>query len=377
MALGENAEGVERSLRDDLAAGLKEITEREAADSAPASGGADPHDVPDAAAQPVADTQSADPKTDRGDGRDAHGKFVAKPKEDSTDGAQPSREASDPSKSLESQASELPASPPESEADAPPKSWRADEAQAWKDLPATAKAAILRRETEAAKLAGANDGERMFGREFAEIVRPHMPTIQQFGVTPQQAVKALLDSDQALRAGTPEQKLAHARRLCADYGIDVTQLALPDPNAPSDPHVASLQAKIAQLEQRLTTPQSQQFSPLPQSQEEATIASEIAAFRADPAHPHFDVVGPIMGKLLETEAAPDLESAYQAAVAMDPALRSTAATLAPQRTQEDKTAAARRASASVTGSPGRTGDPAPVTLRDELREQMRSAGFSV
>jgi hypothetical protein len=105
--------------------------------------------------------------------------------------------------------------------------------------------------------------------------------------------------------------------------------------------------------------------------------AEIEAFRADPAHPHFDAVHAHMGQLLETGAAPDLESAYHAAVAMNPALRSTAASAEPQRTQEDKTAAARRASASVTGSPGQSGSPRPMSLRDELAEGLRSAGFSV
>jgi hypothetical protein len=369
MALGEKSED-DRSLRDDLAAGLKEIEEREALAPEPGDEGAQP-------SQAEAKPEVAEANTDRGDGRDAHGKFVAKPKEGSTDGEQPTPAAADPAKAPEGQASEQPASPPVSGEDQPPKSWRADEAKAWAVLPAEAKAAITRREAEAARLAGANDSERMFGREFAEIVRPHMPTIQQFGVTPQQAVKALLDSDQVLRSSTPEQKIAHARKLCFDYGIDVAALAQPDPNFPADPHVAALQAQVAQLSQRLATPQQQQFTPLPLSPEDSNVQLEIEAFRADPAHPHFDAVHQVMGQLLETGAAPDLESAYHAAVTLNPALRSTVAAPAPQRTQEEKTAAARRASASVASSPGPTGNATPMSLRDELREQMRSAGFSV
>lgn len=363
MALGERSED-ERSLRDDLAAGLKEIEEREA--SAP-----EDDDAPTPQAE--ANVEPAEANTDRGDGRDAHGKFVAKPKDGevaAADATPPATEDHQPALGTEAQQ-------PNAE-DQPPKSWRADEAQAWKDLPAAAKAAIVRREAEAARLAGANDSERMFGREFAEIVRPHMPTIQQFGVTPQQAIKALLESDRVLRSATPDQKLAHARKLCSDYGIDVAQLALPDPGAASDPHVAALQAEVARLSQRLATPQNQQFAPLPLSAEDSNVQLEIEAFRADPAHPHFDAVHQVMGQLLETGAAPDLESAYQAAVVINPALRSTVATQAqPQRTQEDKTAAARRAAVSVAGSPGQTGDPRPMSLRDELAEGLRSAGFSV
>lgn len=371
MALGANGEE-ERSLRDDLAASMKEIEEREA------SAAPDDEGTPAAEAQPEA--EPAKPEADRGDGRDAHGRFLPKAKEpDQTEDHSAVRsdtvadQTAAPDQSSATEASSTPA-----EADAPPKSWRADEASAWKELPATAKSAILRREAEAARLAGANDGERMFGREIAEIVRPHMQTIQQFGVSPQTALKALLDSDQALRSGTPEQKIAHARRLCADYGIDIQALAQPDPNAPQDPYVARLQNELEQLKARLGQPQQpQQFAPLPPSADEVNVLSEIEAFRTDPAHPHFDAVHQTMGKLLETGAAPDLEGAYQAAVAMDPALRSTAASQVPAANPAEKTAAARRASASVTGSPGPAGNPQPQSLRDELKEQMRSAGFSV
>lgn len=372
MALGANAENEEeRSLRDDLSAALKDIEARESA--APDDEGAK-------APEAQTDTEATETQSDRGDGRDAHGRFVKKgedsPEASSSEGsAQPSAQKPQ-DQQQEAQAEAQPSLATTEETDAPPKSWRTDEAAAWKDLPATAKAAILRREADAAKLAGANDAERTFGREFAEIVRPHMPVIQQFGVTPQQAVKGLLESDRLLRSSTPEEKIAHARRLCMDYGIDVQALAQPDPNMPSDPVVAQLQSEVNRLKQQLGQPvQQQQFAPLPPSVEESNIQSEIEAFRSNPAHPHFDAVATRMGQLLETGAAPDLETAYHAAVAMDPALRSTA--LQPQRTQQEKTAAARQAAASVTGSPGPTGNPKPQSLRDELREQMRSAGFGV
>lgn len=361
MELGEKSEGeAERSLRDDLAAGLKEIEEREAV-SAPEGA---------QAPQAQAEAQAPEPEADRGDGRDAHGRFVKK--EESAEEPKPDDQQQGEVKEGE----QVPADEPQSPHDAPPKSWRADEQKLWSNLPPEAKAVINRREAEAARLAGANDAERMFGREIAEVFRPHMEVINSFGVSPQFALKGLLDNDRVLRFGTPEQKLAKARQLVTDYGIDPALLAQSDPNAP-DANVLQLQQQIAQLQQRISQPQAQQFAPLPPSAEEGNIMAEIEAFRADPAHPHFDAVHVHMGKLLETGAAPDLESAYQAAVAMNPALRSTVAVPAPQRTQEDKTAAARRAAASVTGSPGPSGNPTPLSLRDELRENLRNAGFSV
>lgn len=367
MALGAKAEGEEeRSLRDDLAAGLKEIEEREAL-TAPEG-----VEAPDPEAE--ANAQAPEAQADRGDGRDAHGRFITKPKEGEE--AAPAAGSTEPAApaTTDQPGSQTPAAQPET--DTAPKSWRADEAQSWKDLPAPAKAAILRRETEAARLAGANDEERMFGRQMADVFRPHLHEIQAAGATPQNALTTLLGNHNALRSNDPAVKLNTARRLLMEYGIDPAQVAQSDPNAPPL-YVVQLQNEVAQLRSRLGQPQAQNFAPLPPSQEEHNILSEIEAFREDPAHPHFDAVQATMAKLLETEQAPDLQSAYDAAVAINPALRSTAQP-APQRPkQEDKTAAARRASASVSGSPGTSGNPAPMTLRDELAEGLRSAGFSV
>jgi hypothetical protein len=364
MALGENGE--ERSLGDDLRAAMKEIEEREASEATAA-----PEKEEAPAPEAEAKEEVTEPKADRGDGRDAQGRFLPKPKEGEETKAetQPSAEAN---QTEESQSE--PQKTPASQEDQPPQSWRADEAQAWKDVPAAAKAAIIRREADVAKIAGQNDNERMFGREMADIFRPFVPEIQAAGANPQTALKVLLDNHNALRSNDPNVKLGKARLLLAQYGIDPAQLAQPDPNSPP-PHVIQLQNEIEQLKARLANPQGQQFAPLPPSAEESNIAAEIEAFRANPAHPHFDAVGPVMGRLLETEAAPDLESAYQMAVAADPVLRSTAT--APQRTQEEKTAAARKAASSVTGSPGNPGNPTPLTMRDELAEGLRSAGFSV
>lgn len=365
----DNGANAERSLRDDLSEALKDIEARELA--APVEEEAQ-------APEAEANAEPTETQSNRGDGRDAHGRFVSKTGQQTKEGEggrSDDNSLGNPQAPQET-TEEAPAPTPESsEPDAAPKSWRADEAKVWSQLPPEAKAAILRREQDNARTAGANDAERMFGREFAEIIRPHMEVINSFGVSPQFAVRALLDNDRLLRSGTPEQKITKARQLLVDYGIDPAALQL-DPNV--DPQIHQLRNELIQLQSRLSAPQQQNFAPLPPTQEDANIMAEIEAFRSDPAHPHFDAVHAQMGKLLETGAAPDLESAYQAAVAMTPALRSTVATPAqPQRTTEEKTAAARRASASVTGSPGPTGSPTPMSLRDELRENLRSAGFSV
>jgi hypothetical protein len=366
MALGENAE---TSLRDDLAKGLEEITAREAA--------AQPDEEHAPAPEAEANAEPSEPKSDRGDGRDAHGRFVRKGEGEATDGAatadgQPSAKPAEASQDGEAKATEP--TPDGQTPDAPPKSWRADEAAVWSKLDPIAKAAILRREADAAKIAGQNDNERMFGREMADIFRPYVPEIQAAGATPQLAVKILLDNHNALRSSDPNVKLSKARELLVSYGIDPSQLI--DPNAPQDPHIRALQNEIIQLRSQVNRPAAnQQYAPLPPSAEESNIAAEIERFRADPAHPHFEAVHVRMGQLIEAGAASDLETAYNMAVAADPALRSTVATQAPAANLQKDTAAARRASASVTGSPGPAGNPTPMSLRDELAENARKLGF--
>jgi hypothetical protein len=362
MALGAKSEDIETSLRDDLAASLADIEARESA-AAPAD---------DEASAPDAETkvEPADAEAERSDGRDAHGRFTSKEKVEPEPGAEL---VADPEPEAQPEAQDNPLAKA-------PQSWRADEAQEWAALTETARKAILRREESVAKMVGTQDSERLFGREVAEVFRPHMPTFEAFGVSPQFAVKVLLDNDKTLRSGTPEEKYGLARRMLNDYGLNPALLAQPDPNMPSDPHAIALQQRIDQLEARLNTPtDQQQFAPLPASQNEITIAQTIEAFRSDPAHPHFEAVQPVMARLLETEAATDLTEAYHMAVASRPDLRSTVTAPAPdpQRIQQDKTLAARRASASVSGSLGSVGTPQSTSLRDELRENLRAQGYSV
>lgn len=364
MALGEKAD-FETSLRDDLAASLADIEAREA--------------VADEPVEPVDEADVSDESpVERDDGREANGRFKAKESED-TQGEPTHVQTEDQNAALSEQSPAAAPSPQPETADAPPQSWRADEAKEWASLSPAAKNAIIRREESVAKLVGTQDGERMFGREIAEVIRPHKETLDGFGVSPQFAIKVLLDNDKTMRSGSPQEKVALARRMMNDYGVDPQWLAQPDPNMPSDPHVAALQHRIDQLQASLNRPaEAQQFAPLPPSENENTIAQTIEAFRSDPAHPHFAVVQPLMARLLETEAATDLTEAYHMAVASRPDLRSTATapTPDPQRIQQDKTLAARRASASVSGSLGATGSPQSTSLREELREQLRANGFT-
>jgi hypothetical protein len=344
----QGASSAETSLRDDLKSALDEIKKREEGAAETGDAGAEP------ATSPVS--------------RDAQ------------DGRPPKRETLTvaTSRAAEPGTAEPAADAPAATEPAP-KSWRQDEAADWAELSPKARAAVLRREREIATLVGRQDNERQFGREIADIFRPYAEDMARSNATPQLALATLLDNHRALRSGNPQERIDRARKLLFDYGIDPRALAEPDPRFPQDPHVLQLMRQVETMGAQLAATRGagqgeQAFAPLPEDQSSANVLSDIEAFRSDPAHPHFDHVAGHMAGLIESGAAPDLESAYQMAVLARPALRSTPpAALALETQRSEKVAAARRAAVSVQGSPGTAGTPRPATLRDELRENLRRA----
>lgn len=351
----------ETSLRDDLASALSDIRSRDEGEAGAAPAGTE-----------AAGEEAAKPA--RADGREANGRFAGKPKD--TAEAAPGQGAD----GVEPGASGAEAAAPAGEAATAPKSWRQEEAAEWAAMTPKAREAVLRREKEIAATIGRQDGERLFGKEVADIFRPHADEIAQAGATPQLALQTMLANHKALRSQNPQERVDTARRLLAEYGVDPRALAQPDPRFPQDPHILSLMRQVENLNGQLARQggQAVQYAPLPGPEQDDNISPDIEAFRSDPAHPHFNHVAGHMAGLIESGAAPDLESAYQMAVLANPALRSTPAAPAvePAQRSQEKVAAARRAAVSVQGSAGASGDPKPSSLREELKENLRRVGLA-
>jgi len=375
--------GETTSLRDELRSQLEAAESRDDASTvteAPAG------DAPAAAAADVstnADNSNTSGEhanevgaSERADGRDERGRFVAKTSAAEGQAAQAAPQG-DQQQQAEGQAQPDPYAEP-------PTGLSASAKAKWAETPAEVRADIHRRDREAQQLAGRMDSERRFGREFADIVRPYAEEFQRAGATPQLAFKTFLNNHLTLRNGTPEQKTALARQMVRDYGLDLNAIAQ---SIPSDPHVAALHRQIDDLTRKLNAPRNNDFAPLPQAEQDDNVLAHIEAFRADPAHPHFDKVRDTIAALLESGTATDLKDAYDRAVWADPTLRSTLVAQPPANGQAadqgqrqsqpaaDRNAAARRAAVSVTGSPGASGQPRPTTLRQELSEQLRAAGI--
>lgn len=366
---GQPADGggdVETTLRETLEAAFAEHTGGD--DSGGDAGAAPPSG--DAAAAPPIEKPAGQPRT-------PEGKFAA-----ATPGDAPAPAAAVAAPGAPAEAPADPSAPaPAPAAAEAPTSWKKEVREQWDQIPEGVRSEILRREQAIAKLTNQSDGERRFGKEMADIIRPYDAEIRDAGVPPQFAINVLLQNHRTMRSAPIPERVALARRMIGEYGLDPRQLI--DPNAPTDPRMIAMERELSERRARDAIPKEFNSAPLPGVEQNDTVTDDIAAFRTDPAHPHFDTVAATMAALIEAGTASDLSDAYDQAVWANPTLRSTlqahpAPSPAPSEAQREspssKVAAARRASVSVARTSGSAGEPAQTDLRGELRKNLRKFG---
>src|SRR5690606_23185506 len=137
-----------------------------------------------------------------------------------------------------------------------------------------------------------------------------MPVVEQynerftreFGGAPQ-ALGAILQTWKYAR----EQPLDFVKEFVHNFNIDPRLLGGQQPQVPSaemqgDPVLTALQQEIAGLKGQLS-----QLAEMPVQAQNAQIDTEIQAFRADPAHPYFNDVRPVMAALMQAGTAKTLK----------------------------------------------------------------------
>lgn len=296
--------------------------------------------------KPAADKPDAEPKppVEAKEGRDKNGKFAKK--EEKIEPVEKTSKA--------------------------PNSWTSTEKAEWDKLTPAAKAAVERREAEVERGFTKHDEERNLGKAMREVVSPYMPIITAEGGNPVSAVKELLNTAYILRTAPVAQKTALFHQLAKQYGVDLsqnnTQAAQPDQV------LAQTQQQLAELRQQI----AQQPQVFRQQQETMVLQSTIDAFAADPKNVHFDTLKPVMASLLQSGQAKDLQDAYDKASWANPDIRTSI--LEEQRASENaklisqktvKTNQAKKASASLTGSPGVTpvaNGASTASIRDALSD---------
>ena len=256
---------------------------------------------------------------------------------------------------------------PEPVVKAAPNTWKKEVAEKWSTLPPDVQSEVERREADFHKGIAQYKEAATFGQSIDRAISPYMDTLRQLNVAPEVAISSLMEADRQLRYGSPDQKAAYFASLAQSYGIDLGQVQ----NAPTvDPVVQQLQDQVRQLQGKY-----QEQTLMGQREAEASLNSEIEAFKADPKHSHFESVRGHMSALLQAGQAKDLADAYEQAVYANPVTRQAmlqqqAEAQAKEATQKAK-AAKEAASVNVRSRPAMAVSKPIGTMDDTIRDTFR------
>lgn len=191
-----------------------------------------------------------------------------------------------------------------------PSSWKKDFQGKWDTLVDTDPDFanyLLEREQQYAKGVSTYKSEADRAREFHQLLEPHAPRFQQYGVEPTQYLGRLLEIDHVLAAGSPQQKLALLQSIASAVGV-AEYLGAPQGDGQQSGYVPpELMNTLTALQNKVETWEQRQMR-----EENARINREIDEF-AESA-PYLDDVKDDMAQLLESGFAVNLKDAYDKAV---------------------------------------------------------------
>lgn len=199
---------------------------------------------------------------------------------------------------------EPPAEPPVWER--PPASWKKDYHEAWTTADPKLKEYAWKREEEMRAGVQPLLTKAQYADQMQQAIEPYMNNIRGLGIEAPQAVKALMEADNVLRHGSPQQKQAYFAQLAQQYGINMGDVQI----QPTDPNFYAIQNELAQVRgEVLNWKQAQE-----NAQNEALL-SEINQFQSKAEY--FEEARPTMIQLLNSGVAKDLDDAYQKAIRLD------------------------------------------------------------
>ena len=260
---------------------------------------------------------------------------------------------------------EPPAEPPVWER--PPASWKKDYHEAWTTADPKLKEYAWKREEEMKAGVQPLLSKAQYADQMQQAIEPYMNNIRGLGIEAPQAVKALMEADNVLRHGSPQQKQAYFAQLAQQYGINMGETQF----QPTDPNFYAIQNELAQVRGEVLNWKQQQ-----ETAQNQALLSEINQFQAKAEY--FEEARPVMIQLLNSGVAQDLDDAYQKALRLDNDLfqkhqqASQGAADAAKREQSNRAAkAARAAAVSVKSStPGAATSTKAQDRRSLLMEQF-------
>jgi hypothetical protein len=263
----------------------------------------------------------------------------------------------------------------------PPEGWTAPMKAKFATLDPEVQGEIIRRETDMHRQFTTQDQDRTLGKGIREVAAPYLASIRAEGGDEKKAFESFLNYAQVMRGGNEFLKARHLAVIMRDFNVSpqalysILQGGNVQPGQSLQPPMT--QADIAKIVQAELDQQRQ-------TQEEAELHGKIQAFAADAGHEHFEDVRPIMGALLQSGHAKDLQDAYDQSLWAYPEIRSTLAAAQVSEAESKrlteakaKADAAKRAAGSVSGGPGGakppTGTGVERSLGEELRANFRAA----
>ena len=199
---------------------------------------------------------------------------------------------------------EPPAEPPVWER--PPASWKKDYHEAWTTADPKLKEYAWKREEEMKAGVQPLLSKAQFADQMQQAIEPYMQNIRGLGIEAPQAVKALMEADNVLRHGSPQQKQAYFAQLAQQYGINMGDVQI----QPTDPNFYAIQNELAQVRgEVLNWKQAQETA------QNQALLQEINQFQTKAEY--FEEARPTMIQLLNSGVAKDLDDAYQKAIRLD------------------------------------------------------------
>lgn len=194
------------------------------------------------------------------------------------------------------------------------KSWRAESAAEFQNLPEIVQQEILKREDDAFKGIAQYKEAAEVGQSFQKVLAPYQPLLRQYGIDPVRQVEDLMRAQYTLVAGSPEHKAQLFQQLAKQYNVDLA--ALGEATAYTDPQVQYLQSRLEELQSQVLKAQQESVAA-----SQRAYQQQVEAFAADPKNVYFEELVPDMTKLLQSGVETSLEGAYAKALWMNPAVR--------------------------------------------------------
>jgi hypothetical protein len=199
---------------------------------------------------------------------------------------------------------EPPAEPPVWER--PPASWKKDYHEAWTTADPKLKEYAWKREEEMRAGVQPLLTKAQYADQMQQAIEPYMNNIRGLGIEAPQAVKALMEADNVLRHGSPQQKQAYFAQLAQQYGINMGEVQI----QPTDPNFYAIQNELAQVRGEVLNWKQQQ-----EAAQNQALLNEISEFQTKAEY--FEEARPTMIQLLNSGVAKDLDDAYQKAIRLD------------------------------------------------------------